>query len=143
MNYYHSEDPHRYDDMLDLPHHRSTMHPPLSSTSRAAQFSPFAALTGYEDQITSAHQMRSNRTILSEEELTPIHEKLRTMKKHDPITVTYFREDPGTDGAGGIAEGEYVTITGEVLDIRPAEQILRAGSKEKWVDIAFTDILRI
>ncbi|MBW3082439.1 hypothetical protein [Bifidobacterium phasiani] len=42
------EPTHRYDDIIDLPHHRSRRHPPMSRLNRAAQFMPFAALTGYE-----------------------------------------------------------------------------------------------
>ena len=45
------EQSHRYDDIIDLPHHRSTRHPPMSMHNRAAQFMPFAALTGYEEVI--------------------------------------------------------------------------------------------
>ena len=45
------QDPHRYDDMLDMPHHQSRVHPHMSASNRAAQFSPFAALTGYEEEI--------------------------------------------------------------------------------------------
>ncbi len=45
------EDEHRYDDMLDMPHHQSTKHAHMSLHDRAAQFSPFAALSGYEEAI--------------------------------------------------------------------------------------------
>ena len=46
------QDPHRYDDMLDMPHHQSRVHPHMSASNRAAQFSPFAALTGYEAVVS-------------------------------------------------------------------------------------------
>lgn len=49
-----NQDPHRYDDMLDLPHHTSDHHPPMDVRKRAAQFSPFQALTGYEQQLEKA-----------------------------------------------------------------------------------------
>ncbi|PST46659.1 hypothetical protein CPA40_04320 [Bifidobacterium callitrichos] len=42
---------HRYDDIIDLPHHVSRRHPPMSRRNRAAQFMPFAALTGYDRLI--------------------------------------------------------------------------------------------
>ena len=44
----------KYDDIIDLPHHVSKRHPQMSMQSRAAQFAPFAALTGFEDEIEEA-----------------------------------------------------------------------------------------
>lgn len=49
-----AKDPHRYDDMLEMPHHRSVKRPHMSEENRAAQFAPFAALTGFEEQIDEA-----------------------------------------------------------------------------------------
>jgi len=43
-----------YSDIINMPHHRSKTHPPMSVLNRAAQFAPFAALTGYEDLIEDA-----------------------------------------------------------------------------------------
>lgn len=55
----------KYDDILQLPHHVSTKHPPMSLEERSAQFAPFAALTGYEEVIKEAeknhHQMWKNK----------------------------------------------------------------------------------
>lgn len=48
------KDEHRYDDIIDMPHHQSASHPQMSLSDRAAQFSPFAALTGYEEAIKAA-----------------------------------------------------------------------------------------
>ncbi|NMM94098.1 hypothetical protein [Bifidobacterium oedipodis] len=50
------ENTHRYDDIIDMPHPRSRRHPPMSAHNRAAQFMPFAALTGYEAVIAQAAQ---------------------------------------------------------------------------------------
>lgn len=138
-----AQDPHRYDDMLYLEHPTSKSHPRMSALNRAAQFSPFAALTGYEGQIKDAQHMRCNRILLSEEEKAPIHTCLSSLKKHDSVILSYFVEDPGTDGSGGMAEGEYQETAGEVLQIDLAYQTLRVGSKEWWVDIHFEDILTI
>lgn len=49
-----AKDPHRYDDMLELPHHRSDKRSHMSKENRAAQFASFAALTGFEEQIEEA-----------------------------------------------------------------------------------------
>ncbi len=137
------QDPHRYDDMLYMEHHTSIRHPRMSALNRAAQFSPFAALTGYEGQIKDAQHMRCNRILLSEEEKAPINACLSTLKKHDAVILTYFVEDPGTDGSGGMAEGEYRQTTGEVLRIDVAYRTLRIGGKAWWVEMAFDDILSI
>lgn len=54
---YDQEDPHRYDDIIDLPHHVSKTHAPMPVSDRAAQFSPFAALTGYKEAIREAERL--------------------------------------------------------------------------------------
>ena len=133
-------DDNRYDDIINLPHHVSSKRPQMSLLNRAAQFSPFAALTGYEDQITSAGHRRCNRILLSEEEKEQINETLSGLKKHDFITVTYFYEEPGRDGAGGFADGEYRTVSGNIISIVPAYQRLRIGDDQNWVEIDFNDI---
>ena len=51
-----AKDRHQYSDLLDLPPHKSSKHPPMPLLVRAAQFSPFAALTGYEDAIKETEQ---------------------------------------------------------------------------------------
>ncbi len=130
----------RYDDIINLPHHVSSKRPQMSLLNRAAQFSPFAALTGYEDQIASAGHRRCNRILLSEEEKDRINKTLSGLKKHDLISVTYFYEDPGTDGAGGFAEGEYRTLKGNILSILPAYRKLRIEDDGHWTEISFEDI---
>lgn len=54
-------DEHKYDDIINLPHHVSTKHPQMSLIDRAAQFSPFAALTGYDDAIKETAQLSIER----------------------------------------------------------------------------------
>ena len=51
----------KYDDLLNLPHHTSAVHPRMSAEDRAAQFAPFAALTGYHDQVNEAARFTSDR----------------------------------------------------------------------------------
>ena len=50
-----------YDDIINLPHHISKTHPRLSIEQRAAQFAPFAALTGYDEQIKETARLTENR----------------------------------------------------------------------------------
>ncbi len=137
------DDPHRYDDMLLLPHHVSKKHIPMSLENRAAQFSPFSALTGYEARIRSALHERCNRVLLSDEEKEDIGKILGSLKKYDPVSITYFHEDPGTDGSGGMAEGEYLETTGKVLGISSTYKILRIHTEGTYMDIPFDDILEI
>lgn len=56
----------KYDDIIDLPHHVSKVHPRMSRENRAAQFSPFAALTGYEEALEEIERLTEQRMILTE-----------------------------------------------------------------------------
>lgn len=62
------QDEHRYDDIINLPHHLSKTRPQMSILDRAAQFSPFAALTGYDDAIHETGRLTDEKIDLSEEE---------------------------------------------------------------------------
>lgn len=75
-------DPHRYDDMLELPHHQSAVHPRMSMENRAAQFSPFAALTGYGAVVQEAGRLTEERPELDETEKRFLNEKLRLIERH-------------------------------------------------------------
>ena len=109
------DDPHRYDDIIGLPHHRSATRPHMPLTDRAAQFSPFAALTGYEAVITETARLTDHRIELDEDEKAVITQKLQTVLEHirecPELTVTWFRPDGKKDG------GAYVTVTGRVKRI--------------------------
>ena len=56
-----NKDPHRYDDMLEMPHPVSEKHAPMSLYNRAAQFSPFAALTGFEESVEETARLAEER----------------------------------------------------------------------------------
>ncbi len=105
----------RYDDIIDLPHHVSTVHPQMSRADRAAQFSPFAALQGYEDAIVETGRTMDRKAELSEDAKEVLDERLRFLRKqimrHPEITVSYFQPDEKKDG------GMYVTITGKAMAI--------------------------
>ena len=67
---------HPYDDIIDLPHHVSERHPQMSMYSRAAQFAPFAALTGHDAAITEVARLTDAELELSESDAEVLNRKL-------------------------------------------------------------------
>ena len=104
-----------YDDILHLPHHVSRKHPPMSIINRAAQFSPFAALTGYDSAIHESARKTDRLIALGEDEMAEINEKLRLLKdveaEHPAATFVYFVPDERKEG------GKYVSLTAQVKRI--------------------------
>lgn len=96
----------RYDDIIGMERPRSSKHPPMPQTERAAQFSPFAALTGYEEAIQETRRLTERKLTLTEDEKALIDERLREAEgsEEKELTITYFLKDPGKEG------GEYITV---------------------------------
>lgn len=115
-------DMHRYDDIIHLPHHQSGTRPHMSLHDRAAQFSPFAALTGYDAAVEEAARLTEQKLELSEEEKAAIGAKLTEIKEHikerPEVTVTYFVPDERKAG------GTYVTVTETVRRIDEFERVV-------------------
>lgn len=115
-------DSHRYDDIINLPHHISPVHPPMPVADRAAQFMPFAALTGFGDAIDETGRLTDERTELEEDVIEELDGKLRYlrehMKEHPEISVTYFQPDARKAG------GAYVTAAGRIKRIDLYERML-------------------
>lgn len=101
-----------YEDLLYMPHPVSKKHPQMSRYDRAAQFSPFAALTGHEAAVQEAARVTEERIELDEGEKERLNEILYTLLEkyqgHPDITITYFRPDARKSG------GKYVTETGRI-----------------------------
>lgn len=107
MNKYNSE----YDDIIDLPHHTSATRKRMAVIDRAAQFAPFAALTGHDDAIKETARLTEKQTELTEDEKAILNGKLQMLLDvADPpeVTVTYFKPDDKKSG------GEYIHITGVI-----------------------------
>ena len=104
-----------YDDIIDHPHHVSTQHPRMSMTDRAAQFSPFAALTGYGDVIKETARVTDRKPELSESEKTELDYKLQKVCDYPgekpTVSITYFVPDLKKAG------GSYRTISGQIKKI--------------------------
>ena len=102
----------KYDDIIDLPHHVSQTRQRMSMIDRAAQFSPFAALVGYEDAVEETARLTENKIELTEESKLNISEKLRTVSENTDsdlkVKITYFVPDKKKEG------GTYATIVGVI-----------------------------
>lgn len=106
-----------YQDMLDMPHHVSRRHPQMPLSARAAQFSPFAALTGYEDVIAETGRHTDSRIYLSEEEKLSIDEVVRSAVG-SMISLVCFVPDERKEG------GSYEKAEGMLRRIDPESGVL-------------------
>ena len=113
---------HKYDDIINLPHPVSKRHPPMSLLNRAAQFSPFAALTGHDAAIRETARLTDTFMELDENLKEQLDEKLRLLRENlsqkPEIEATYFQPDERKCG------GTYVTIRGRVKKIDEYSRII-------------------
>jgi len=111
-----------YDDIINLPHHQSLTRPHMSAYDRAAQFSPFAALTGYEDAVAETARLTDKKVELDEYGKSDLNERLNiiqdTLDEQPKVSITYFLPDKKKSG------GEYVTVSGCVKKIDEYEHIV-------------------
>ena len=105
----------KYDGIIDHPHHVSTVHPQMSMINRAAQFSPFAALTGYDDQIAETARLTDRRIELTEAEEAEINAAIGKLERGDEVELTYYVPDKKKSG------GRYVTERVTVKQFVPTE----------------------
>lgn len=105
----------KYNDIINLPHHVSNTHPSMSVYARSAQFAPFAALKGYDDEIKETVRVTNKRIDIDEELKNELNIKLKVIAKsisNKPrISFTYFIPDERKDG------GKYTKTTGCVKKI--------------------------
>ena len=111
-----------YDDIINLSRPISKKHRPMSMLNRAAQFSPFAALTGYDGIVSEAARVTDERTEMSETDLDVLSTKIQIIAEHikekPEITFTYFKKDEKKSG------GSYLTKTGNIKQIDDVERLL-------------------
>ena len=114
----------KYDDIIHYPHHVSEKHPRMSLYDRAAQFSPFAALTGHEAAIRETARLTQSRVQLDEDSRSVLDEKLHLLrgwagKQGGPVlSITYFQPDGKKSG------GKYITAEGKVKKIKEYEKVI-------------------
>ena len=122
------ENTHRYDDIKHLPHHQSATRPHMSLHDRAAQFAPFAALTGYEDMVREEARMTSRQIELSESEKQRLDRKLARISESlaagdcPKIRVCFFVPDDRKSG------GRYDEYEGCVRKLDPISRCLQFRS---------------
>ena len=111
-----------YSDIINLPHHVSHNHPQKPMMARAAQFAPFAALTGYDTVIHETARQTDKQVELEEydnERLNRIFSELMdSLEEHPMVTVSYFKPDEHKAG------GAYVTVTGQLKKVDTYEQLM-------------------
>lgn len=119
----------KYDDIINLPNPTPTCRPRMSTLDRAAQFAPFAALTGYEAVVAEAARLTDARLELSEDMKTILNEKMQMIVDNldnEPfVTITYFVPDKRKAG------GAYVDVSGIVKEIDEYERciVMTEGAK--------------
>ena len=127
-----------YDDIINLPHHVSASRPQMSGIDRAAQFAPFAALTGFGAAITETGRLTEEKVELDEYEKEALNERLNLIgeriSKHPAVSVTYFKPDERKAG------GAYVSVTGAAKKLDDYELVLVMADGTK---IPFDDIIDI
>ena len=119
----------RYDEIMELPHHVSKTRPQMPMSDRAAQFAPFAALTGYDSAIKETGRLTDERIELDEEALAALDRKYQllmdALDDEPAVTIIYFQPDERKAG------GQYVSATGTVkkVDTFGRRIILQDGTR--------------
>lgn len=130
-----------YDDIIHLPHHQSTKRPHMPIADRAAQFSPFAALTGYDEAVRETARLTDRQVELSEEEKARLDETLHALagelKQRPKVAITYFQPDEKKNG------GAYVTAAGRLKKIMELERVMVLENGRKIPMDQVADIRRV
>lgn len=111
-----------YEDIMNLPHPTSARHPRMPRISRAAQFSPFAALTGHEAAITETARLTDRKAELTEDIKAELDRTQQILHEHitqqPEIAVTWFQPDKRKEG------GQYITTVGRLRRMDEAQRML-------------------
>lgn len=112
----------KYDDILRLPHHVSASRKPMAITARAAQFAPFAALSGYDTEVQEAGRLTDRPIEPDEYEKEAMNARLQLLARHFReewvVSLVFFQPDERKAG------GAYVTRTGTVKKLYETERLL-------------------
>lgn len=131
---------HKYDDIINLEHHVSKKHPHMSSEERSAQFAPFSAVTGYEDEVRETARITDNQIEITDEIRKDINEKLNFIKQTpmQNVAITFFVKDLKKQG------GKYETVAGRIKRIDDVGNIvvMEDGTEINMTNIIEIDILK-
>lgn len=136
------KDANRYDDIINMPYRQSTEREHMSLHDRAAQFAPFAALTGHEDAIEETSRLTDDKIVLDDNAIEKINKKIFDISQHLSeqwnVSVTYFRPDTLKSG------GAYLTDVGTIKKIDVADKmiIMDSGMKIDMGQIVGIEIIK-
>ena len=123
-----------YEDIIDHPHYQSKKRPHMSMQDRAAQFSPFAALVGFDAAVEETGRLTEEKIILDEDKIQIINSVVKSLSRGDMVQITYFLPDELKSG------GMYLPVAGSIKKVDPVENILYLTD---GTEIAVGDILEI
>lgn len=131
-----------YNDIIDLPHHVSKNRRPMPRESRAAQFAPFAALTGYDASVKEEARLTGKRLELTEDEERIMNLKMaylsERLTERPTVRVTYFTPDEKKSG------GSYVSLSGELNFIdEPGGFLIISGEHSEKTKVPLADIINV
>ena len=128
----------KYDDIINLPHHTSSKHPRMTRAARAAQFAPFAALTGLDDEMEETARLTDKKIILDEEQKQIINRELLFIKnnpqKDIPVIITFFKSDGRKEG------GAYIE---KEVRIKKIDEINRKLILSDYSEIKIDDLFSV
>ena len=134
------KDIHNYDDIINMPRHISSKHPQMKIIDRAAQFAPFAALTGHKESIDEASRITDSKKELDENQKEILNNKLNyillNLDKLFEIKITYFQADLKKSG------GKYITVLANIKKIDEYNKVLvlNNGMKIKLDDLYWLEL---
>lgn len=127
-----------YDDIINLPRHESKTRPRMSAINRAAQFAPFAAITGHDAAVKETARLTDKRLVLDEYEKERLNDKLHIiaerLEDRPEVSISYFQPDARKAG------GAYVTTTGHVKKIDKYRRII---AMSEGITIPIEEVLEI
>ena len=125
----------KYDDIINLPYQKSKTHPHMSNSDRAAQFAPFAALTGYEELIRETARVTQKKIMISDDKKIEISNKLECIEEHKNedlnINIIFFVTDKNKSG------GRYLEETTKHIKIDNYHKVIRFNSRIVKIDDIF------
>ena len=118
----------KYEAIIDMEHHVSSRHERMARLDRAAQFAPFAALTGYDDVIRETGRITKKRMMLDEDMKALLDMRLsQAMESHAPVTVTWFVQDGRKEGGVDAARGELRMECGHRIPLADVVDIVASS----------------